>query len=75
MKWGEEMKCLIGELRTDQNMTQAQLAAACGISQQAVSKIETGSGEPSYSLAMRIAHALGCTIDELYADEPEKEAG
>lgn len=56
-------------------MTQAQLAAACGISQQAVSKIETGGGEPSYSLAMRIAHALGCTIDELYADEPEKEAG
>lgn len=69
------MKCQIGDLRTDKNMTQAQLAAACGISQQAISKIETGGGEPSYSLAMRIAHALGCTIDELYADEPEKEAG
>lgn len=65
------MKCLIGELRTDKNMTQVQLAAACGISQQAVSKIETGGGEPSYSLAMRIAHVLGCKIDELYETEKE----
>ena len=69
------MKCLIGDWRTDKYMTQAQLAAACGISQQAVSKIETGGGEPSYSLAMRIAHVLGSPIDELYAAEPEKEAG
>ncbi len=63
------MKCRIGLLRVNRDMTQAQLATACGISQQAISKIETGSGDPSYSLAMRIAHVLGCTIDELYAED------
>ena len=69
------MVCRIAKLREGCSMTQAQLAAECGVSQQSISKIETGNGEPSYSLAVHIARALGCTTDDLYADEPEKEAG
>lgn len=67
------MICRIAKLRENRSLTQSQLAAQCGVSQQSISKIETGNGEPSYSLADKIARALGCTIDELYADEPEKE--
>lgn len=69
------MVCRIAKLREGCSMTQTQLAAECGVSQQSISKIETGKGEPSYSLAAHIARTLGCTIDDLYADEPEKEAG
>ena len=67
------MVCKIAKLRERCLMTQAQLAAECGVSQQSISKIETGNGEPSFSLASSIAHALGCTINDLYADEPVKE--
>lgn len=65
------MICRIAKLRENRSLTQSQLAAQCGVSQQSISKIETGNGEPSYSLADKIARALGCTIDELYADEKE----
>ena len=68
------MICRIAKLRENRSLTQSQLAAQCGVSQQSISKIETGNGEPSYSLADKIARALGCTIDELYADEPPQAA-
>lgn len=69
------MICRIAKLRENRSLTQSQLAAQCGVSQQSISKIETGNGEPSYSLADKIARALGCTIDDLYADEPPQAAG
>lgn len=69
------MTCMIAKLRKQKKITQSQLAEICGVSQQSISKIEVGNGNPSYLLAAKIAHALGCTTDELYADEPRKEVG
>ena len=68
------MICRIAALREERALTQAQLAAQCGVSQQSISKIETGNGEPSFSLAFNIARALGCAINDLYADEPPQAA-
>lgn len=64
------MTCKISRLRELRGMSQAQLAEKCNVTQQNISKIERGAGEPSYSLATKIAKALQCTIDDLY----EKEA-
>lgn len=68
------MICRIAKLREERALTQSQLAAQCGVSQQSISKLETGNGEPSYSLASSIARVLGCSIDDLYADEPPQAA-
>lgn len=56
-------------------MTQADLAGALGVDPSTVAKWESEKAYPRADLLPKIASLLGCTIDELYADEPEKEAG
>lgn len=56
-------------------MTQADLAGALGVDPSTVAKWESEKAYPRADLLPKIARLLGCTIDELYADEPEKEAG
>lgn len=52
--------------RKEIGMTQQELAAAVGISRNSMSRIET-SAVPNMTVytAMRIAHALGITMDFL----------
>ena len=69
------MKNRIQELRENKKLTQCMVAERLGVSQQYISKIETGRCMPSFKIAVSISKLLGCTIDDLYADEPEKEAG
>ena len=57
----------IRALRTERRMTQEDLAAALGVSPQAVSKWENGVTAPDISLLPRISVAFGVTIDELFA--------
>ncbi len=52
-------------LRKERNITQEQLAAAVGVTPQAVSKWET-AGYPDALLLPEVARFLGVTIDELY---------
>ena len=61
--------------REAMGLTQAKLANALGVSRTAVTMWETGKSRPRFELLPKIAQLLGCTIDDLYADEPEKEAG
>ena len=61
--------------RESAGWTQARLARKLGISRATVAMWETGKSRPRYDMLPKIARLLGCTIDELYADEPEKEAG
>lgn len=61
--------------RESAGWTQARLARELGISRATVAMWETGKSRPRYDMLPKIASLLGCTIDELYADEPEKEAG
>lgn len=55
----------IKELRQRVKISQEQLAAAVGVSRQAVISWEQGAW-PSAELVPRIAAALGCEIGELY---------
>lgn len=52
---------LIG-LRRARSMTQQQLAAASGIRQSEISRIESGSGNPTLKTIGALAHALGAEI-------------
>lgn len=48
--------------------TQTQLAETLGVSQPAITAWETGSAFPRANMLPAIAAALGCSIDELFAD-------
>ena len=53
-------------VRRARRMTQAELAAATGVSRQTVISVEGGDYAPSVYLAIRIAAALDTTVDDLF---------
>lgn len=50
-------------------MTQANLATTVGVSRQTVISIEQGDYAPSVYLALRIARALGTTVEDIFWTE------
>lgn len=58
----------IREKREALKMTQRELANRVGITPAQMCMIETGKRMPSLKVALRIASALGCTVEELTAD-------
>lgn len=55
----------IWKIRTEKRLTQAQLAEKLNVQQSTISMIETGERNPSADLLLRMASALGVTVDEL----------
>lgn len=53
------------ERRQYAGLTQQQLASAVGVQQKQISAWETGQNEPSIKVLKAMAHALGCTVDDL----------
>jgi len=51
--------------RRSLNLTQEQLANACGISFQQVQKYENGANRVSFSRLVQIARALDCRVTDL----------
>ena len=51
-------------------LSQQALADRVGVSRQAICAIEAGRQTPSTSLALQLAHALGCTVENLFQLEP-----
>lgn len=47
-------------------MTQEELAAACGVSRQSINSIERGRYIPSLPLALRLAKVFERTADEIF---------
>ncbi|MCK9504676.1 MAG: helix-turn-helix transcriptional regulator [Porticoccaceae bacterium] len=52
-------------LRLAAGLSQRELGEACGIEQSHVSRYESGKHEPSMSLSVKMAMALGVTVDIL----------
>lgn len=52
--------------RTENNMTQAQLAKAVGVSRQTIGLIEKQDFNPSLQLCIAIAKTLDKTLDDLF---------
>ncbi len=55
--------------RAEKDMTQAQLAAAVGVSRQTVNAIEQGTYNPTIRLCRAICKVLCKTLDELFGEE------
>ncbi|MCS3779164.1 helix-turn-helix transcriptional regulator [Tsukamurella ocularis] len=61
--------------RRDQRITQAELAAAVGVSRQTVVSVEKGDYAPSVYLALKVARALGATVEELFPLKEDDHVG
>lgn len=58
----------IYRLRTEQNMSQGDLAEALGVSRQSVSKWETGGSVPDLEKLVKLSQLFGVSLDELVLD-------
>lgn len=54
-------------LRHTRSLTQDGLAKAAGVPRSTVANLESGDGNPSLAVLVKVAHALGVPIDELLA--------
>ncbi len=63
----------VREHRRLAGLTQAQLATAGQVSRQSIVSVERGDYAPSVYLALRLALALGTTVEALFPPLPESE--
>ena len=57
-------------LRTQARLTLEELAATTGLTRSFVSKLERGIAKPSIGTALRLAQALGVSVESLFARAP-----
>lgn len=57
--------------RAMRDLTQADLASLAGVTRRSVNAIETGRMVPSVLLALKLAHALGTSIDTIFSLEDD----
>ncbi|MCX7624461.1 MAG: substrate-binding domain-containing protein [Thermomicrobium sp.] len=70
-----ELVVRVRERRQRLGLTQQQLAERAGISRQALVAIEVGKLTPSVAVALRLARALDCAVEELFSlPEPARLA-
>jgi putative transcriptional regulator len=55
-------------LRAERNWSQADLAAALGVSRQTVNALETGRYDPSLPLAFKIARVFDQPIEAIFSE-------
>lgn len=60
------MKNILKEERLKQSLTQVELAEMVGVSRQTIFSIEISKYVPSVTLSMKLARALGKTVEELF---------
>jgi putative transcriptional regulator len=66
------MKNSVRERRADAGLSQADLAAAVGVTRQTINAIERERYDPSLELAFQLASYFGCRVEDLF--DPELDA-
>lgn len=64
---GEALSNRIREFREAQGWTQLQLANRTGLSRKTVNTVENGVFVPSVIVALKLARALGTSVEALFA--------
>ena len=59
----------VRDYRKAARLTQAELGKACGVSRQSIVSVEGGDYAPSVYLGLKLAKALGTTVEILFAGE------
>ncbi|MFF5794568.1 helix-turn-helix transcriptional regulator [Paeniglutamicibacter sp. NPDC012692] len=60
------MKNRLQELRSEANLSQAELAAKLGVSRQTIISIEKERYDPALPLAFRMADLFSVTIEDIF---------
>lgn len=55
------------EVRTEQGLTQEQLADLVGVTRKTINTVERGVFLPSTVLALKLARALGTSVEQLFS--------
>lgn len=63
----------IREIREDQGLNQAELAARVETSQSTISQLERGDRNPSYQMLRRLAEALSVSVSYLLGEDDLEE--
>ncbi len=77
MKQDNDLCNNLKQIRLRLGMSQQDLAAVAGVSRQTIGGVEAGQYAPSTTVALRLAKALGCHVEDLFwleQDTPEIEA-
>ena len=61
-----ELGTRLREARTEAGLTQAELAERIGVSRKTVNTVENGVFVPSTVLALKLAQALGTSVEALF---------
>lgn len=77
MKAESRLRNNLREVRTRLGMSQQDVASLAGVTRQTISGVESELFAPSAAVAVKIARALGCRVEDLFwfeEDTPEIEA-
>lgn len=77
MKQDHDLCNNLKQIRLRLGMSQQDLAAIAGVSRQTIGGLEAGQYAPSTTVALRLAKALGCQVEDLFwlqQDTPELAA-
>ncbi len=66
----EAMLNRLRDLRTGHGLTQGGLAERVGVSRKTINTVENGVFMPSTILALKLARALGCAVEDIFSLEP-----
>jgi putative transcriptional regulator len=62
------------DVRSERGLTQAALAEMVGVSRKTINTVENGVFVPSTVLALKLARALGKSVEDLFSlENPEAE--
>ena len=65
----EALRNTLRAAREARGWTQSQLADAIGVSRKTVNTVENGVFIPSTVIALKLARALGCSVEALFSLE------
>jgi putative molybdopterin biosynthesis protein len=66
MKQDSQLRNNLKQIRTRLGLSQQDLATVAGVSRQTISGVESGQYAPSATIALRLAKALGCSVEDLF---------
>jgi len=72
---GATIRCVTREYRRRKGLSQDELARLVGLRRQAVCDLEGGRYLPNTAVALRLARALGCTVEMLFVEDASEEFG
>ena len=72
---GETLRNTLKVQRAIRDLTQAELASLAGLARRSVNAVETGRMVPSIRLALKLAHALGVSVETIFSLDELAETG